>query len=87
MDYYRVASSEKDPAKTGSDAAYQLGIITRPNHGHYEATVIYSGKEDRFHLTGKLISRTNRYRNQPHCVAEKRPKLRKYCYCKNQIRK
>ena len=85
MDCYRLASNEKDPDKTGSDVTYQLGMITKPNNGHYEATLVYSKKENRFHIRERDISRTNAYGDQPHCVSAKRPKLRKYCYCKKQI--
>ena len=83
--YYRLASNGKDPDDTGSDVTYQMGIITTPNLGHYEATLVYSGKEDRFHIREKDISRTNAYGKQPHCVSVKQPRLQKYCYCREQI--
>ena len=68
-----------------SDAMYQVTIVTKPNGGHYEGTLSYSPKDDKFRAKESDISRTNKYGSQPHCVSDKLPRLRKYCYCKEQI--
>lgn len=59
---------------------YQLLIETAPGAGLFEATVqLLDGK---FHYGDDEISRINEYRNQPKCIAQRRPYLRKFCYCK-----
>ncbi|XP_028403231.1 uncharacterized protein LOC114525964 [Dendronephthya gigantea] len=57
---------------------YQLLVRTVPGGGLFEATVqLLDGKFQ----YGKEISRINKYGDQPRCIAEKRPYLRKFCYC------
>ncbi|CAB4002754.1 uncharacterized protein LOC113676100 isoform X1, partial [Paramuricea clavata] len=59
--------------------SYQLTFITLPNHGVFEASVHYL--YGRFLVKGS-ISRINKYGDQPKCIANLLPHLRKYCYCK-----
>ena len=59
---------------------YQLQFVTSPSEGLFEATVKYYRK--RF-VVGTGISRVNKYNDQPACVADKLPHLRKYCLCKD----
>ena len=63
------------------DALYQLQLATSPNEGFYEATV--KMKKGIPSLAGD-ISRIDTYKDQPYCVADKYPLLRKYCYCLQQ---
>jgi hypothetical protein len=57
---------------------YQLLIKTVPGNGLFEVTTqLLDGK---FHY-GNEISRINKYGNQPHCIAERRPYLRTFCFC------
>lgn len=54
-----------------------IGIQTNPGFGEFEATIsIYNEKH--YELTG-TVSRTNLYRNQSHCVNDRKLKL--YCFC------
>ena len=58
---------------------YQLLVRTAPGGGLFEVTVqLLDGK---FHY-GNDISRINKYGSQPNCIAERRPYLRKFCFCK-----
>lgn len=68
-----------------SEVYYQVSISTSPGHAHYEATVKYMVKEDKFLVSEKEISRINKYGSAPHCVADRLPQLRPYCYCKEQL--
>ncbi|XP_022792463.1 uncharacterized protein LOC111331586 [Stylophora pistillata] len=63
------------------DTMYQLQFVTSPNEGFYEVTVRM--KKGVPSLAGD-ISRLDAYGHQPHCVQDKYPLLRKYCYCLRQ---
>ena len=69
---------EKSTNTLHGDTLYQLQFTTSPNEGVYEASVrtkrgVPSLADD--------VSRINAYGDQPYCIAEKFPLLRKYCYC------
>ena len=59
---------------------YQLQIEASPSEGVFEVTVKYYKR--RF-VVGTSISRINKYGEQPVCIANKLPHVRKYCLCKN----
>ena len=59
--------------------SYQITFITLPNNGVFEASVHYV--YGRFLVKGS-ISRINKYGDQPKCIANLLPHLRKYCHCK-----
>jgi hypothetical protein len=77
---------------------YFFQITTSPNNAIYEFTVVYEFdlndesltnvfelnklNLDKFTIKENSISRINKYGNDPHCINEKFPDLRKYCYCK-----
>ena len=58
---------------------FMLKFETSPNDGIYEMSVQMSGGKLQFNE--RTISRTNAYGDQPKCVADKMPHLRKYCFC------
>lgn len=58
---------------------YQVTLTTLPNNGIFEATVGYVGGE--FRVKGS-VSRIDSYGDQPKCIADSLPHLRKYCQCK-----
>ncbi|KAJ7370611.1 hypothetical protein OS493_031347 [Desmophyllum pertusum] len=60
------------------DTLYQLQIVTSPNEGFYEASIRM--KKGVPSLVGD-ISRIDAYKDQPYCIMEKLPLLRKYCFC------
>lgn len=66
--------------RTFEKCLYQVQIRTSPGRGLYEASVSYDG--DNFQVTGE-ISRINLYGEQPRCILDKSPHLRKYCLCKD----
>lgn len=60
---------------------YQLTFETYPNGGLYEASVQVDIRKESFQVFPE-ISRLNKYGEQPSCIKEIFPDLRKYCYCK-----
>ena len=64
---------------------YEIVFSVLPSYGEYEATVALDKEKGEFTVSDHGVSRTNLYRNQPHCVAKEYPHLRPFCYCKNQI--
>ncbi|KAL9978381.1 hypothetical protein ACROYT_G015887 [Oculina patagonica] len=70
--------SDKSSNTLVDDTLYQLQFATSPNEGFYEASV--KMKKGVPSLAGD-ISRIDAYKDQPYCIAEKFPLLRKYCYC------
>ena len=79
----RIADLSDD--MQANEVLYQVTIVTEPGWGQFEATVKLSTSTDKFYVNSRDISRINRYGNQPHCVMDKLPHLRPYCYCKVQI--
>ncbi|PFX24499.1 uncharacterized protein LOC111331587 [Stylophora pistillata] len=73
-----VIFGEKSVNTLADNTLYQLQLTTSPNDGFYEATI--KVKEGVPSLRGD-ISRIDAYGNQPDCIADKFPLLRKYCYC------
>ena len=65
---------------------YQLTFETYPNSGLYEASVQVDIRKESFQVFPE-ISRLNKYGDQPSCIKEIFPDLRKYCYCKIRWRK
>lgn len=61
---------------------YQLQITVLPGESIFEASLMYNRTNDRFSVNITDISRINVYGNQAHCIMEKNPDLRKFCYCK-----
>ena len=60
-------------------AVYSLKFTTTPNDGVYEMTMEL--KNGKLHFDELSISRTNKYGDQPKCIADKLPHLRMFCYC------
>lgn len=71
--YFQSSTRTKDKCH------YQITFTTLPNHGVFEASVHYM--YGRFIVKGAM-SRINKYGDQPKCIADVLPHLRKYCYCK-----
>lgn len=59
---------------------YQIQLRTLPGNGLFEASVSFDGSN--YRVSGE-ISRINLYGEQPKCILEKSPHLRKYCLCKD----
>ena len=68
-----------------SEVLYQISVITTPGGATFEATVKVDLRSERFLVNEREISRTNKYGSHPHCVMERLPHLRPFCYCKEQI--
>ena len=67
---------------TADSELYQLTVETAPGGALFEATVTHHTLNHTFSLNDKEMSRINRYGSQPHCIQERLPHLRAYCYCK-----
>lgn len=65
---------------TVDECLYQVQLQTVPGNGLYEASVNF--QDGKYRITGD-ISRINLYGEQPRCIVDKRPDLRKYCLCKD----
>ena len=74
---------------------YFFQIVTKPNNGIYEFTLTYefnlklenfdkidNNTLNKFEINENSISRINKYGNDPYCIYDDFPHLRKYCYCK-----
>jgi len=60
------------------DTLYQLQLVTSPNEGFYEASVRMT--KGVISIVGD-VSRIDAYKDQPYCIMETFPLLRKFCYC------
>lgn len=65
---------------------FQVVLTTKPGDGVFEVTVTHQLKENKMEVNKKDISRTNKYGNASHCVVNKEPFLRPYCYCKDVMK-
>ena len=74
----RIAKFADEPLPI-TDCMYQLEIRTRPGDALFEVSV--TGINGQFHVAGEP-SRVNKYGDQPKCIQDKKPHLRKYCFCK-----
>ena len=59
---------------------YEIVFSVYPGKGSFEASVTVTNDEI---VVNPEISRINRYGDQPKCIQDKYPLLRKYCYCRN----
>ena len=78
-----------EPPKIQKDfKKYLFVITTKPNGGEYEFTLTIQNNVDNTDQTEPIeinklqISRINKYGNDEHCIHDKFPDLRKYCFCK-----
>lgn len=77
-DACEAVMGDKSENTLARDTLYQLQLITSPNDGFYEASVrVNKGIPS---IIGD-ISRIDAYKDQPYCIMETFPLLRKYCYC------
>jgi len=83
----------KPPAVENNFMKYLFQVQTKPNGGIYEFEIEVeknlrdagNNKQTRMELPAlahNLISRINKYGNDEHCIHDKFPDLRKFCYCK-----
>lgn len=67
------------PVKLKNVCHYRLTFTTSPSDAIYEVNVRYLYGQ---FVVKKGVSRINAYGDQPKCIADTHPHLRKYCYCK-----
>ena len=77
-DSCEVVLGEKSENTLARDTLYQLQLVTSPNEGFYEASVKMNKGVPT--IVGE-ISRIDAYKDQPYCIMDKFPLMRKYCYC------
>lgn len=63
---------------------YQVTMVTVPNNGMYEATIMMNATDGRIKVNPEMISRLDVYGDQPACIQRRYPDLRKYCFCLQQ---
>ncbi|XP_064638766.1 uncharacterized protein LOC135494587 isoform X2 [Lineus longissimus] len=79
---HRIANFTK---KAQVDSAhFQITFDTAPSNALYEGTVLVDFKKGSYKVTSE-ISRINPYNKESHCVIDKYPELRKFCYCKKSF--
>lgn len=69
---------------------YLFQVRTKPNNGVYEFSIVLestinnrtTGQSQVGKINRKFISRINKYGSVEHCIHDKFPDLRKYCYCR-----
>ncbi|XP_060078647.1 uncharacterized protein LOC132558133 [Ylistrum balloti] len=64
---------------------YQITMVTVPNNGMYEATILMNVTDGTVKVNPEMISRLDLYGNQPACIQRRYPDLRKYCYCEQLL--
>ncbi len=80
----------KPPKVESNYIKYLFQLQTKPNGGIYEFEIEVQKKLNsldtqlEFPVIG-MISRINKYGNDEHCIHEKFPELRKFCYCKEKF--
>ena len=72
-----VVKGKKAPQKTDL-TKFELVFSVEPSKGLFEANVIKNGTE---WTVGEDISRLNLYGDQPKCIQDRYPEMRKFCYC------
>ena len=77
-DSCEVVLGDKSENTLVRDTLYQLQFLTSPNEGFYEASVRIT--KGALSVVGD-ISRIDAYKDQPYCIMETFPLLRKFCYC------
>ena len=73
-----IVLGDKAENTLARDTLYQLQFVTSPNEGFYEASVRMNNGVPS--IVGD-ISRIDAYKDQPYCIMETFPLLRKFCYC------
>ncbi|KFM58832.1 hypothetical protein X975_14483, partial [Stegodyphus mimosarum] len=68
-----------------TEILYQVQLRASPSDAVFEASVKHSTIKKTFLVKENELSRVNMYANQEHCIHDKYPSLRKYCYCKKQL--
>lgn len=65
---------------------YQIKAMLKPGESLFEASIIHDLKKNVLTLRLSDVSRINMYGRQARCVENDLPQLRKYCYCKDNIK-
>ena len=77
-DSCEIVLGDKSENTLVRDTLYQLQFVTSSNEGFYEASVRMT--KGVLSVVGD-ISRIDAYKDQPYCIMETYPLMRKYCYC------
>ncbi|CAH1960011.1 unnamed protein product [Acanthoscelides obtectus] len=65
---------------------YQLKVMMKPGNSLFEASITHNLNTDTMQLKLGDISRINMYGRQARCIENDLPQLRKYCYCRDDIK-
>jgi hypothetical protein len=65
---------------------YQIVLTTMPGNAIFEISFRFDRSNERFHFNRNEISRINSYNQTSFCIFEKRPDMRQFCFCKNQVK-
>ncbi|KAJ8921099.1 hypothetical protein NQ315_015897 [Exocentrus adspersus] len=65
---------------------YQIKVMMTPGNSMFEASITHDLATDQLQMRLSDISRINMYGSQARCIENDLPQLRKYCYCKDDIK-
>ncbi|WAR27881.1 hypothetical protein MAR_013585 [Mya arenaria] len=66
-------------------AFYQITMETTPGNGLFEVTSSVDLQSGQVFISKEDISRINKYYDAPKCIVKRKPELRPYCVCKENI--
>lgn len=66
------------------DKFYKVLVMISPGYSLFEGTVTLT-PEDKILVAESNISRISAYGDEPKCVVDTHPYLRKYCFCKSLL--
>uniref|UniRef100_A0A7M5X3Q0 Uncharacterized protein n=1 Tax=Clytia hemisphaerica TaxID=252671 RepID=A0A7M5X3Q0_9CNID len=81
---HRASKMIRAAKDDGAFQSYELVLKLKPCGGLFEATAEYDIKNKKVNV-GKNFSRINLYRDQPKCIQQQFPYLRKFCCCNGQF--
>ncbi|OWF49683.1 uncharacterized protein LOC110451404 [Mizuhopecten yessoensis] len=90
LTYIRSRDADNRVANFSQEATvdivhYQITMVTLPNNGMYEATILMNVTNGRIKVNPEMISRLDLYGTQPACIQRRYPDLRKYCFCEQLL--
>ncbi len=80
--FIRISEMDFSPT-TKLATTYEIVFKVKPSNGVYEANV-YKNADNEIHVDPN-ISRLDLYGNQPKCIMDDYPHLRKFCYCEEYV--
>uniref|UniRef100_A0A0K0DV12 Sulfatase N-terminal domain-containing protein n=1 Tax=Strongyloides stercoralis TaxID=6248 RepID=A0A0K0DV12_STRER len=68
-----------------SKAFIKVKLLTQPNGGIYELTVMFNFESNEMEINMWAVSHINKYGDNPHCIIDRIYKLATFCVCYDKI--